>query len=62
MKEKNETLNYNGEETNEKCFSLFLKFTYVLPTHKTPEKNETFRGNQIRIVILYSTPCNNEYY
>lgn len=48
MKEKNEKLSYNSEETNKNVFLFF-------------QINETFRGNQMKIVILYSTPCGKEY-
>ena len=48
MKEKNEKLSYNSDETNKNVSLVF-------------QINETFRGNQMKIVILYSTPCVNEY-
>lgn len=48
MKEKNEKLSYNSDETNKNVSLIF-------------QINETFRGNQMKIVILYSTPSVNEY-
>ena len=48
MKEKNEKLSYNSDETNKNVSLVF-------------QINETFRGNQMKIVILYATPCVNEY-
>ena len=47
-KKRNEKLSYNSEETNKNVFLVF-------------QINETFRGNQMKIVVLYSTPCVNEY-